>query len=120
MVGIIVSNMEASLNFYDCLGFKVKERYSENYIELVNQTLSLSLNTQELVTEVYGFKPVLTGQRIELAFVVADYHELESICARIEEQGYELIKKPWKAEWGQYYAIIRDVDGHVLSLYTEN
>lgn len=31
--------------------------------------------------------------------------------------GYEIFREPWQAFWGQYYAIIKDPDGNLLSLF---
>ncbi|CAM3703328.1 VOC family protein [Erysipelothrix urinaevulpis] len=117
MIGIIVENMEASLQFYKTLGFEVSDVAMENYVELVSENIRISLNTKEMISGVYGFEPQLTGERIELAFLCDSTDELELKVKAIKDSGYKVFKEPWNAVWGQYYAIVLDADGNYISLF---
>lgn len=119
MVGIIVKDMDKAISFYKCLGLAVSRKYSPNYVELEHESLRISLNTQEMIEDSLGFKPSLSGERIELAFEFDSSNEIDSVCDRIANNGYTVLKSPWTAPWGQYYALIEDVDGTILSLFSE-
>ena len=119
MVGIIVEDMAAALEFYQRLGFTLAPEAGEDYAELVNQGVRISLNTKKMIAGVYGFTPELVGERIELAFLCESATEVDQIVARMASFGYEIFKAPWDAFWGQHYAIIKDLDGNLLSLFAD-
>lgn len=120
MVGIIVKEMERAITFYDCLGLSVSERFGGEYVELSNATIRISLNTQSMVKEVYGFEPKLSGERLELAFELADKNEVDVLYQKIKDNNYATIKAPWSAPLGQYYALVADPDGNILSLFSND
>lgn len=120
MIGIIVKEMERAIAFYNCLGLAVSERFGEDYVELTNETVRISLNTQSMVREVYGFEPRLSGERLELAFELAGKNEVDELYHKIKTNKYTTVKAPWSAPWGQYYALVADPDGNILSLFSNN
>lgn len=117
MVGIIVEDMKKAIAFYECIGFHLNGEYDDNYVEINNSSLRISLNSKEMVTGMYGFTPESSGDKVELAFECESNEELDNVCKWINEQGYTVYKEPWYAFWGQYYAIVKDPDGNLLSLY---
>lgn len=117
MIGIIVEDITKAISFYETLGFTPKKPIMENYVELNNDSIRISLNTKSMIEGVYGFEPSLTGERIELAFLCSSPKELEDTIAQIKAKGYTVFKEPWNAFWGQYYAIIKDIDGNYISLF---
>lgn len=116
MVGIIVKDMTKAIAFYTLLDFTVREHYGE-YVELHNDGVRLSLNTQHMITQVYGFEPQLKGERIELAFLCDTAQQVDHYCNILHEAGHKIVKAPWLAPWQQYYAIVQDVDGNLISLF---
>lgn len=117
MVGIVVSEMAKAIEFYKVLGFSVIGDPNQPYVELANQGVRISLNTREMITGIYGFEPESNGDKIELAFLCETVAEVDQVTARIKTAGYEIFKEPWDAFWGQRYAIIKDLDGNLLSLF---
>ena len=117
MVGIIVEDIKKAITFYECFGFHLINEYDDNYVELNNSSLRISLNSKEMVASMYGFLPESSGDKVELAFECESKQEVDSICEQINKQGYIVYKEPWDAFWGQYYAIVKDLDGNLLSLY---
>lgn len=117
MVGIIVKDMSKAITFYEVLGLHVCKMYGNDYAELSNDGICISLNTQAMVEGVYGFEPQITGQRIELAFECLTNESLDQTCQQLLSKGYTLFKAPWHAYWGQYYAIVLDPDENLISLY---
>lgn len=120
MVGIIVADMAAAIKFYEALGFQTVGEREAPYVELNNESLRISLNTKEMIEGIYGYLPESTGDKIELAFLCETTVEVDQICQRMVDAGYELFKAPWQAFWGQYYAIIRDLDGNLISLFVNS
>lgn len=117
MVGIVVSDMAKAIEFYGVLGFKVIGEPKQAYVELANQGIRISLNTRDMIAGIYGFVPESQGDKIELAFLCETPAEVNEVTAAIKLAGYEVFKEPWDAFWGQRYAIIKDLDGNLLSLF---
>lgn len=119
MIGIIVSDLNMSLEFYKVFGLDLKEKYSDHYVELEHDGLRISLNTQDMIEGVYGYKPQLTGDRLELAFKFKNLNELEETLLKLKGINTKVVKDTWKTDWEQYYAIVEDPDGNILSLFTD-
>lgn len=117
MVGIIVESMEDAILFYERLGFQAVGDKQADYVELDHAGIRISLNTKKMITGIYGYPPKDAGDKIELAFLCESTKEVDQVCDKMKGFGYELFKEPWHAFWGQYYAIIKDVDGNLLSLF---
>ena len=118
MVGIVTKDMEEAIKFYETLGFAVSSDISEDYVELNNDGVRISLNTTKMVAGIYGFEPTTIGDKIELAFLCKSVNEVDDIYRKIIATGYESFKEPWDAFWWQRYAIIKDIDGNLLSLFS--
>ena len=117
MVGVITKDIDQAIVFYEALVFDVIQRFGEHYVELENDGVRISLNTQEMITGIYGFSPERVGHTIELAFLCDSPTDVDKTIRQMKEKGYDVFKEPWNAEWGQRYAIIKDVDGHLISLF---
>lgn len=118
MVGLIVENMKESISFYQLLGFQLLEGdETASYVELNNKGVRISLNKIEMITEVLGFKPEITGDKIELAFLCESKKEVNELVEKIRQNQFEIIQEPFLAPWKQYYALVRDADRNIISLF---
>jgi catechol 2,3-dioxygenase-like lactoylglutathione lyase family enzyme len=119
LVGIVVRDMGASLEFYRRLGLDIPEgAEDEPHAEATTPSgLRVAWDTAELIEQI---DPTWTepsgGHRIALAFlcpspaqVDAKYDELAALGHGHEE--------PWDAFWGQRYAIVKDPDGNPVDLF---
>ncbi len=118
MVGIIVEDMRRAIYFYNQLGLTVSfGDESSDYVELETEGVRLSLNTKKMITGVLGFEPKTIGDKIELAFLCESKEEINNLIIQLEKEEIEILKEPWSAPWGQYYTLIRDYDGNIISLF---
>ncbi|MBP2100353.1 VOC family protein [Enterococcus rivorum] len=117
MVGIICEDVEKSSLFYERLGFQTIGEKSNDYLELDNENIRISLNSKKMVEGIYGFVPSNQGEKIELAFLCDSPEQVDSTCEKMIAFGYDLFKEPWDAFWGQRYAIIKDLDNNLLALF---
>ena len=118
MVGIVTKNMEQAIKFYETLGFTAQGTSNDDYVELNNKGVRISLNTSKMVSGIYGYDPDKVGDKIELAFLCDSPKEVDELHNKIVKSGYESFKEPWDAFWGQRYAIVKDIDGHLLSIFS--
>jgi uncharacterized glyoxalase superfamily protein PhnB len=117
-IGIVVSDMERSIRFYQLLGLDVPEAPGEGHVEttLANGT-RLMFDTEEVVK---SFRPDwtrATGNQLSIAFECGSPADVDETYARMVDAGFHSEKEPWDAFWGQRYAQLADPDGVPVDLY---
>lgn len=118
-LGIVTSNMAASIGFYRLLGLDVPETPDEGHVETsLPNGLRLLLDSEDVVR---SFRPDwtrATGNQVGLAFECESAAEVDEVYARMVAAGFDGEKAPWDAVWGQRYAQLRDPDGVPVDLYS--
>ena len=121
LVGIVVADMRASLDFYRLLGVEFADGADdEGHVEV---TLEGGLRVAwDSVDVVRSFDPEWTpptgGPGIGLAFRCGSPQEVDAVYAEVVAAGYRSKKEPWDAFWGQRYAQVHDPDGNVIDLFS--
>lgn len=119
LVGIVVDDMRAALEFYSRLGLEIPEGAAdEPHAEAVTPGgLRVAWDTVELIEQIdpTWIKPT-GGQRMTLAFRCSSPAEVDATYAELAEMGHGH-KQPWDAFWGQRYAVVRDPDGNPVDLF---
>ncbi|MEV0296140.1 VOC family protein [Nocardia sp. NPDC050710] len=119
-IGIVVSDMAASLAFYRRLGLEFPEdaETAPHTEAALPGGLRLALDTEATVRSFHPeWEQPTGGGRIGLAFRCADPAEVDAVYAALVDAGYRGELKPWNAAWGQRYAVINDPDGNGVDLY---
>lgn len=122
LIGLVVSDMAASLAFYRRLGLDVPEGAgSAPHVEAVLPGgLRVAWDTEETVR---SFDPAWSrpagGHRVELAFRCGSPEEVDALYAELTGAGYGGHLPPWDAVWGQRYAVVLDPDGAGVSLFAD-
>ena len=119
LVGIVVRDMRASLEFYRRLGLDIPEgAENEPHAEATTPSgLRVAWDTAELIQQI---DPAWTepagGHRIALAFLCSSPAEVDAKYDELANLGHGH-REPWDAFWGQRYAIVNDPDGNALDLF---
>ncbi|MFF3458801.1 VOC family protein [Streptomyces sp. NPDC002730] len=120
-IGLVASDMAASLAFYRRLGLNIPaDADTAPHAEVTLPSgLRVLWDTEETIR---SFDPEWTrppggGERLGLAFACDSPAEVDSVYAELTEAGYQGHLKPWNAFWGQRYAVILDPDGCGVSLF---
>ncbi|MFG3497146.1 VOC family protein [Streptomyces sp. NPDC047928] len=121
-IGLVVSDMAASLAFYRRLGVDVPDG-AENapHVEAaLPGGTRLLWDTEEVIR---SFDPGWTrpsgGDRLGLAFRCASPAEVDAVYEALVAAGHRGHLEPWDAVWGQRYAIVLDPDGCGVSLFAD-
>ena len=119
-IGLIVADMARSLAFYRRLGLEIPadvDAWPHVEATLPGGTRIL----WDTVETVRSFDPEWTppsgGQRIGLAFICDGPAEVDSTYADLIGAGYDGVREPWDASWGQRYATLHDPDGNGVDLF---
>ena len=119
LVGMVVKDMKATLDFYRALGLAIPDgAEKEGHVEYKIGGLRFAWDTIEVIK---SFDPDWTppsgGHRMSLAFVCANPAEVDETYNRIIGLSYHSHKAPWDAFWGQRYATVLDPDGNGVDLF---
>ncbi|HUG65735.1 MAG TPA: VOC family protein [Gaiellaceae bacterium] len=116
-IGIVASNVRASIAFYRLLGVDLPED-GEGHIEAtLPNGLRLMLDAEDVVK---SFRPDWTrehGNQLALAFECASPAEVDELYEQVTAAGFVGEKEPWDAFWGQRYAQVSDPDGVPVDLF---
>lgn len=120
VVGIVTSDMAASLAFYRLLGVDIPAgAEAEPHVQVaLGGGVSLAWDTVEVVRSFEpDWAPPTGGHRIALAFGCDDAAGVDGLCAKLEAAGATVRSRPWDAVWGQRYAVVLDPDGATIELF---
>ncbi len=117
-LGVVASDMAASIRFYRLIGLDVPDTPGEGHVEtFLPNGVRLMLDSEEVIL---SFRPDWsrdTGNQISIAFECDGPAEVDAVYRRAVEAGFDGEKEPWDAFWGQRYAQLRDPDGVPVDLY---
>ena len=116
-IGIVSSDLAASIAFYRLLGVDFPEE-GEGHIEATLPSgARFMLDSEDVVK---SFRPDWTreiGNQLALAFQCASPAEVDQVYRSAVDAGFHGEKEPWDAFWGQRYAQLQDPDGVPVDLY---
>ena len=117
-IGIVVSDMARSLDFYRRLGLDVPAPPHEGHVDIaLPNGFRLMLDTED---EMRKFLPAWVsqpGNLFSLAVQCDSPAEVDAVYAEMVGAGYHGDKEPWDAFWGQRYAKLLDPNGITVDLY---
>ena len=119
-IGILCSDIEASLRFYRMLGvaFPDLDPDEGHYDADLGNGMRLMLDTHEIAQSfITDFTPPTGNDLITLAVECDSPEAVDQAFATITEAGFEAVRPPFDAFWGQRYATVADPDGNSVDLY---
>ncbi|MGW5662733.1 VOC family protein [Streptomyces sp. NPDC003758] len=122
VVGLVVSDLAASLAFYRRLGLVFPEGAEElPHVEAeLPGGLRFALDPEETVRSFHpGWRPPVGGGRVSLAFRCDSPAEVDGVYEDMVAAGYHGELKPWDAVWGMRYAVVHDPDGNGVDLFAD-
>ncbi|MGW0470856.1 VOC family protein [Streptomyces coeruleorubidus] len=119
-IGLVVSDMAASVAFYRRLGFAFPDG-AENQPHAEAELpggLRLMFDTEETVRSFLPeWQPPSDGGRTSLALRCDGPAEVDALYEELVSTGCHGELKPWDAFWGQRYAVVLDPDGNGVDLF---
>lgn len=122
VVGLIVSDLQAAVDFYRRLGLQFPEELDpmgHGHVEApLPGGLRFTLDTEESIRSFDpAWSPPTEGHRITVAFQCESPEEVDRLYQEVARAGGSGYKEPWNAFWGQRYAQVHDPDGNVIDLF---
>lgn len=119
-VGLVASDMAATLAFYRRLGLSIPATADhEAHVEVeLPGGLKLLIDTVDVVLAFdSSWTPPAGSPASSLAFQCADPADVDRVYADLVAAGHTGHQEPWNAFWGQRYAVVRDPDGRAVNLF---
>ncbi len=117
-IGIVSENIERAVEFYGLLGIHLKRHGDADHFEgLTPSGVRLLVDS---VAVIRSFEPEwkkIRGNGVNLCFKRASPADVDAVYAKLTRAGFEGIKDPWDAFWGQRYACVSDPDGNQIDLF---
>jgi catechol 2,3-dioxygenase-like lactoylglutathione lyase family enzyme len=121
LIGIVTSDMAASLAFYRRLGLDIPEGADgEPHVEVtLPGGLRLAWDREDVIRsfDPSWAPPAGGGHRHGLAFLCDDAADVDATYTALVATGAEGHLPPWDAAWGQRYASLHDPDGCPVDLF---
>ncbi|MEU5704997.1 VOC family protein [Streptomyces aurantiacus] len=120
LIGLVVSDMTASLAFYRRLGLEFPEgAESAPHVEArLPGGLRFALDTEDTIRSFHpGWRPPAGGGRVGLAFLCDSPADVDATYEGLTGAGYEAELGPFDAPWGMRYAVVHDPDGNGVDLF---
>ena len=119
-VGIVVSDMAASLAFYRLLGLDFPpDADGEGHVEAVTTGgIRIMFDTEDVIRSFDpGWTPSSGRGRVGLAFRCDSPAAVDRVVQAATDASYPVHLEPWDAFWGQRYAVLVDPDGNHVDLF---
>ena len=117
-IGIVASDMAASIRFYRAVGLDVPDTPDEGHVDtFLPNGVRFMLDSEEVMRSFKEDWSRATGNQISIGFECSSPAEVDEVYGHVTGEGFEGEKEPWDAFWGQRYALLRDPDGVEVNLY---
>ncbi|WP_437072913.1 VOC family protein [Streptomyces sp. enrichment culture] len=119
-IGLVVTDMAASLAFYRRLGLAFPEGAEQQpHVEAeLTGGIRLLLDTEDTVRSFHPHWRAPSGSgRTSLALLCDGPEEVDAVYEDLVAAGHHGELKPWDAPWGQRYAVVHDPDGNAVDLF---
>ncbi|MGF1425772.1 VOC family protein [Kitasatospora sp. LaBMicrA B282] len=120
VIGLVVSDLAASLAFYRRLGLEFPDGSEDQpHVEAaLPGGLRVTLDTEATVRSFHpSWRPPTGDGRMGLAFLCTGPEHVDEVYQDLVDAGYHGELKPWDAFWGQRYAVLHDPDGNGVDLF---
>lgn len=119
-IGIVTSDMAASLAFYRALGVHIEEgAETQPHVEArLDDGVLIAWDTIEVIRGFDAeYTPPFGSHRVALAFDQGTPERVDAAYASLTAAGHTGHVAPWDAHWGQRYATMLDPDGNSIDLF---
>ena len=116
-IGIACRDIEATIKFYQILGFHFKE-FGEGHFEgTTSSGLRIMLDSFELLRKINPEWQEPKTPGVTLCFLQESPLKVDETHKKLIAAGYSSEKDPWDAFWGQRYASVRDPNGNQVDIF---
>lgn len=119
-IGIVSLDIKKSCDFYKILGLDFKQAGGEDHYEAILKSgIRVMLDSVELVKKLNPNFKKSRNTSITLCFKQESPSRVDELFKKIQDSGYEVLKTPYNAFWGQRYSSVFDPDGNQIDIFSD-
>ena len=119
-IGLVSRDLKKSKEFYSFFGLEFKQVGGEDHLEASLSTgQRLMIDSESLMKKINPSWKRSHNTSMSLCFKQESSEAVNEICEKLKEKGYELVKEPWDAFWGQRYSSFLDPDGNQIDIFSD-
>ncbi len=116
-IGIVGRDIKETIRFYGVLGIEFKELGDGHFEGVSSNGVRLMLDSVELMERINPEWSYQNKSNIILCHKSETSSGVDDVYNRVIAAGFEKVKEPWDAFWGQRYASVRDPDGNQIDIF---
>ncbi|VAX16697.1 putative quinone binding protein [hydrothermal vent metagenome] len=117
-IGIVSGDLRKSISFYETLGVSLAQVGGPDHYEGTTRSgVRLMLDSVDLIKKINPGWQAPDGGGVILCFKQESPEKVDELFQKIIDAGFEIVKEPWDAFWGQRYASVKDPDGNQIDLF---
>jgi uncharacterized glyoxalase superfamily protein PhnB len=116
-IGIAVEKIEPAIEFCSLLGLRFVQSSPDHFEAKTQSGIRIMLDTVSFLKKVNPNWKKTENPSTTLGFAKESTTEVDELCNLIKNSGYQIVKKPWDAFWGQRYACVLDPDGNQIDIF---
>lgn len=117
-VGIVSRDVKKSIQFYGVLGVELAVVGGDGHYEGSTPSgVRIMVDSVELTKSINPNWQEPTGCGVVLCFKQGSPQGVDEVYSKLRELGFESVKEPWDAFWGQRYSSIKDPDGNQIDIF---
>ncbi len=118
-IGIVVKEVKETIKFYGLFGIEFKELGDGHFEGVASNGVRLMLDSVELMKKINPDWSYRCGSNIILCHKSEAAPDVDAVYNKVVEAGFEKVKEPWDAFWGQRYASVKDPDGNQVDIFAD-
>lgn len=118
-VNIVVSDMEASVEFYRLLGLDIPDTapaWQAHHRTATSHGVDIDFDSAEFAQRWNKGSGGVSANSSVLGFRLASRQAVDEMYNRVVSAGYGVQQEPYDTFWGSRYAIVEDPDGNPVGL----
>lgn len=119
-IGITSTNLNRTVDFYETLGFAFPEYLpTDHHLEAITAPgdTRLMIDDVQTIQDILGEIP-RPANHSHFALEYPSPAAVDEVVTALKSKGFKIVKEPWEAVWGQYYAVVEDPEGYKVDLYS--
>ena len=118
-VNIVVTSMEASVEFHRLLGLEVPDTdpaWQAHHRTVTSEGLDIDLDSEEFAKQWNAGSRGVSANSSVLGFRLPTREAVDETFGRVVDAGFGMQQAPYDTFWGSRYAIVEDPDGNPIGL----
>ena len=118
-LGIACKDIQKTIEFYNHFGLEFEASGEDHYEGLGPSGIRVMLDSYKIMKEINPNwkEPVAPG--ITLCFLKESADEVNELYQKVIAAGFESVKEPFDAFWGQRYASVFDPNGNQVDIFAQ-